>query len=233
MVAIGPFPAHIPEADPDAARTWLAAPADAGPATVGRAQQVATPWTRCWAWPCATGTSSVPATCAPPSPTHKRSAPAGARQWARRCASRRGERERSACQAARERILVVEGLLAGAVEDEHAGHRALRAVVERMAAAGAQVAAAQDAGQGPTAPADVDATEAVVTAAVIDEEELQELIAEQAAARLPGHEVTTLLRELARTAYPAGRAHRSGPRWPACSPATSRCSPRPPAGLQR
>ncbi|WP_030720239.1 hypothetical protein [Streptomyces griseus] len=97
----------------------------------------------------------------------------------------------------REWILVVEGLLQGAVDDEHTGHLSLRAVAERVAAAEAQAA------EG------VAAAEAVVAAAMADEEELRELIAEETAARLPCHEVAVLLRELACTAYPSGRTRTS------------------------
>jgi hypothetical protein len=43
---------------------------------------------------------------------------------------------------------VVEGLLAGAVEDEHTGHRSLRAVAERVAAAEVRAAGTEDAARG-------------------------------------------------------------------------------------
>ncbi|MET8582215.1 hypothetical protein ABZX39_15190 [Streptomyces collinus] len=105
----------------------------------------------------------------------------------------------------REWILVVEALLASAVEDEHAGHQSLRAVAERMAAAETQAAdALADGGNA-------DAAKAVLTAALMHEEDIRELIAEEASARLPGHEVAVLLRELACTTYPAGRAAAAHP----------------------
>ncbi|WP_331746161.1 hypothetical protein OG923_34640 (plasmid) [Streptomyces halstedii] len=62
----------------------------------------------------------------------------------------------------------MEGLLAGAVDDEHAGHLALGAVAERVADAQEVVAAALAAG-----------------------EEMRERIAEQTAARRPGCPATT------------------------------------------
>ncbi|MFI7089635.1 hypothetical protein ACIBUR_39375 [Streptomyces anulatus] len=103
-------------------------------------------------------------------------------------------------------IGAVEVLLTGAVEDEHAGHLALHAVAERVRArmraagvlddtdtiddtVGDDAAPGQDAGDWAAA-----------------EEELDELIALQGAARLPDHDVAALVRELARTAYPAGPA---------------------------
>ncbi|MEU9413082.1 hypothetical protein AB0E08_46330 [Streptomyces sp. NPDC048281] len=100
---------------------------------------------------------------------------------------------------------MVEGLLVGAVEAEHAGHVSLRAVVERVATA-EEEAARVLAGGGDTAQA-----EAVVMAAVAEEERAREGIAGQTAARLSGHEVAVLLRELVRTAYPDGRTGAAHP----------------------
>ncbi|MGW3600912.1 hypothetical protein [Streptomyces sp. NPDC005167] len=88
---------------------------------------------------------------------------------------------------------------------EHASHRALRAVAERVAAAEAQAAEILAVG-GDAAEA-----EAVVSAAMADEEELRQRITEEVSVRLPGHEVAVLLRELVRTAYPAGRTGAAHP----------------------
>jgi hypothetical protein len=86
-----PFLDHVADADPDAARAWLAAPADRDP-TVSRAQQVT-----------AAGRPaldallrlalrhdgvSAPRQCAPSWPTPRRCAPAPDRRWERRCAWR-------------------------------------------------------------------------------------------------------------------------------------------------
>ncbi|WP_279617143.1 hypothetical protein [Streptomyces regalis] len=198
-----PFLEHVAGADPDAARAWLAAPAGEGAAAVARAQQVA-----------AAGrlaldgllglavrhrdvvdAGQLRAVLADPGVRDGGGPAVGATlrlaaRWAR--AVPRTERTRAW-------ILVVEGLLAGAVDDEHAGHLSLRAVAERAAAAEARAKKALAAG-------DVAAAEAVVAAAVAGEEEARELIAKETAARLPGHEAAALLRELACTAYPAGRA---------------------------
>ncbi|MFE4639448.1 hypothetical protein [Streptomyces sp. NPDC056730] len=197
-----PFLDHVAGADPDAARAWLAAPAGEGAAAVARTQQVA-----------AAGrlaldgllglavrhrdvvdAGQLRAVLAHPGVRESGGAVVGATlrlaaRWAR-AMPRTGR--------TREWILVVEVLLTGAVEDEHAGHLSLRAVAERVAAAEARAKEAADAG-------DAAAAEAVVTAALAREEEMRELIAEQAAAHLPPHEVAVLLRELACTAYPAGR----------------------------
>ncbi|MFF0059628.1 hypothetical protein ACFYRI_35125 [Streptomyces microflavus] len=197
-----PFLDHVAGADPDAARAWLTAPAGEGAAAVARTQQVA-----------AAGrlaldgllglavrhrdvvdAGQLRAVLAHPGVRESGGAVVGATlrlaaRWAR-AMPRTGR--------TREWILVVEVLLTGAVEDEHAGHLSLRAVAERVAAAEARAKEAADAG-------DAAAAEAVVTAALAREEEMRELIAEQAAAHLPPHEVAVLLRELACTAYPAGR----------------------------
>lgn len=97
----------------------------------------------------------------------------------------------SRTEAAPEWILLVEALLADAVEDEHAGDQSLRAVAERMTAAEALAADAVTDG------ADAAAAEAMVAAPLVHEEEVRELIAEEASARLPGYDVAVLLRELA------------------------------------
>ncbi|MFE1198146.1 hypothetical protein ACFW6E_36305 [Streptomyces olivaceoviridis] len=197
-----PFLDHVAQADPKTVRAWLAAPTDDDPAAA-RAQQVA-----------AAGRPALDALLGLAvrhqdvvDPGQMRAVLAGpgvrdgggaavgttlrlAARWAR--AIPRTERMR-------EWILVVEALLVDAVEDEHAGHRSLRAVAERMAVAGAQATALADGG-------DAAAAEAMVVAALEHEEEMRELIAEEASARLPSHQVAVLLRELACTAYPTGRA---------------------------
>ncbi|MGW6958793.1 hypothetical protein [Streptomyces chartreusis] len=196
-----PFLEHVADADPDTARAWLAAPADDDQAS--RAQQVA-----------AAGRTAldgllglairhrdvVDARQLRAVLTHPDVREGGgpavgatlrlAARWARTVP--RTERTRAW-------ILVVEGLLQGAVDDEHTGHRALHAVADRALAAEAQAAELLAAG------GDAAAAQAVVEAALAAEDELQELIAEQTAARLPGHEVAVLLHELACTAYPSGR----------------------------
>ncbi|MFE6274093.1 hypothetical protein ACFVQ9_35490 [Streptomyces goshikiensis] len=202
-----PFLEHVAGVAPDAVRAWLAAPAGTDPA-VSRAQQVA-----------AAGRPALDALlglalrhsdvvgpaalrtvlagtdlCAGPGPEVGATLRLAAR-WARGV-PRAGR--------TREWVLVVEELLAGAVEAEHAGHLSLRAVVER-------VAAAEQAAKERETAGDRAGAEAAMAAALAQEEELTEQIAEEAAARLPGSEVAVLLRELAATAYPAGRgspAHR-------------------------
>ncbi|MFE6157249.1 hypothetical protein, partial [Streptomyces sp. NPDC057889] len=199
-----PFLNHVADTDPDAARAWLAAPAGEGAAAVARGPQVA-----------AAGrlaldgllglavrhrdvvdAGQLRAVLADTEAVRADGGPAVgatlrlAARWAR-TVPRTGR--------TREWILVVEGLLAGAVDDEHAGHLSLRAVAERVAAAEARAKEALAAG-------DIAAAEAVVAAAVAGEDEARALIAEETAARLPGHEVAALLRELACTAYPADRA---------------------------
>ncbi|WP_411101066.1 hypothetical protein [Streptomyces sp. x-45] len=198
-----PFLNHVAQKDPNTVRAWLAAPTDDDPATA-RAQQVAAAGrpaldallTLAVRHRDAVDAGQLRAVLADPGVRDGGGAAVGttlrlAARWAR--VIPRTERTR-------EWILVVEALLAGAVEDEHAGHQSLRAVAERMAAAEAQAAdALADGGN-------VAAAKEVLAAALMHEEEMRELIAEEGSARLPGHEVAVLLRELACTAYPAGRA---------------------------
>jgi hypothetical protein len=195
-----PFLDHVAGVDPDAARAWLAAPAGEDPA-VSRAQQVAVAGRQAldallglaMRHSDVVGAAQVRAVLAD-------GAAVGvtlrlAVRWVR-AVPRAGR--------TREWILVVEWLLAGAVDDEHTGHLSLRAVVERVSAA--EETATELASAGDPA-----AAEAVVAAALAGEEEMRELIAVETAARLPGHEIAVLLRELASTAYPAGRG---GPAHP-------------------
>lgn len=200
-----PFLDHVAGVDPDAARAWLTAPDDEDPA-VSRAQKASAAGRLALdallglalARPGAVGAAEVRAVLADTAGLRAGGGPAVgatlrlAARWARGV-PRTGR--------GREWVLVVEGLLAGAVEDEHAGHLYLRAVVERVAAAEARAAGIEDGA----------AAQEVVAAALAAEEEMRERIAEQSAARLPGHEVAVLLRELAATAYPAGRG---GPAHP-------------------
>ncbi|MFF4933424.1 hypothetical protein ACFY2H_31715 [Streptomyces griseofuscus] len=191
---------HVAGVDPDAVREWLTAPDDEDPA-VSRAQKACAAGRLALdallglalAHPDVVGADQVRAVLADTAAVRAGGGPAVgttlrlAARWAR-AVPRTGR--------GREWVLVVEGLLAGAVEDEHAGHLALRAVVERVADAEARAAGTGDGA----------AAEELVAAALAAEEEMRERIAEQSAARLPGHEVAVLLRELVRTAYPAGPA---------------------------
>ncbi|MFE2046382.1 hypothetical protein ACFXAZ_36770 [Streptomyces sp. NPDC059477] len=203
-----PFLDHVAAADPDAARAWLAAPAGADP-TVSRAQQAAAAGRPALdallglalrrgdvvgaaaVRAVLAGTAAVRAGAGPAAGTMLRLAA----HWAR-----------SVPRAARTRewIIAVEGLLAGAVDDEHAGHLSLRAVAER-------VAAAESAAEERTAAGDPAAAHAAVAAALAHDQKMREQIATESAARLPGHEAAVLLRELAVTAYPDGRG---GPAHP-------------------
>lgn len=90
-------------------------------------------------------------------------------------------------------LFVAEELLKDAVDAEHTGHLALRAVRGRTYAA--EEAAA--AGAGPGGPSEGARAQAAA------EVELEEAIASETAARLPGHEVAGLRRELVRTAHGA------------------------------
>ncbi|MEU2619699.1 hypothetical protein ABZ642_16470 [Streptomyces sp. NPDC007157] len=198
-----PFLDHVADADPGAARAWLAAPAGDDATAVARAQQVAAAGRLALdalldlavRHPGVVDAGQLRAALTHPGVRDGGGPAVGATlrlaaRWAR-SVPRTGR--------TREWILAVERLLAGAVDDEHAGHRSLRAVAERVAAAENQAAEVL-AGGGHAS-----AAEAVVAAAVAEEERAREVIADQTAGRLPGHEVAVLLRELARTAYPDGR----------------------------
>ncbi|MFE2424414.1 hypothetical protein [Streptomyces hokutonensis] len=208
---VTPFLDHVAAADPDAVRTWLNEPAGKG-AGVPRAQEIAAAGrlaldallglaVRHWD---AVDAGQLQAVLAGPAVRDGGGPAVGATlrlaaRWAR--AVPRAER-------AGQWIGVVEGLLAGAVEDEHTGHLALDAVAGRvkaqMRAAGLLDGDDEDvegaAGEGGGADW------------VATEEEMRELIALEVASHLPDHDVAMLVRELARTAYPAGRpgpAHRN------------------------
>lgn len=196
-----PFLDHVAATDPDAVRTWLSEPADQGAPGVLRAQQIAATGrlaldallgvaVRHWD---AVDAAQLQAVLAGPGTRDKGGLEAGATlrlaaRWAR--AVPRAERTG-------QWIGVVEGLLTGAVEDEHTGHLALRTVVERAAAE------TQTSGGAAAEPA---------AAGAVDEKEMRELAALESASRLPDHDVAMLVRELACTAYPTGRrglAHRN------------------------
>lgn len=198
-----PFLDDVAAADPDGVRAWLAAPADPDkdPAFT-RAQQVAAAGR-----PAldallglalrhgdVVGAALVRAVLADTAGLRAGGGPAAgatlrlAARWARTVP--RAERTR-------DWIIAVEGLLAGAVEDEHAGHLSLHAVAER-------VAAAEKAAEDLAAAGDPAAAQAAMAAALAQEEKLREQITEETAARLPGSEAAVLLCELAVTAYPSG-----------------------------
>ncbi|WP_020684239.1 hypothetical protein [Streptomyces prunicolor] len=195
-----PFLDHIAATDSDAVRAWLSEPAGQGAPGVLRAQQIAA--TGRLALDALLGVAVCRWDAVEAAQLHSVLAGPGVRdgdglevgatlrlaaRWAR--AVPRAERTG-------QWIGAVEGLLAGAVEDEYAGHLALRAVVERVAAAEEMVAAG----------------EPVAFTGLVDEAEMRELVAREVASRLPDHEVGLLVREFADTAYPAGRrgpAHRN------------------------
>ncbi|WP_192583628.1 hypothetical protein [Streptomyces albicerus] len=202
-----PFLEHVADADPDAARAWLAAPADDDPA-ISRAEQVAAAGRPALnsllglavRHPGVVDAGQLRAVLAAPGVRDGGGPAVGATlrlaaRWARTVP--RTDRTR-------EWILVVEGLLQDAVDDEHIGHLSLRAVAERAVAAEARAKKAL-AAEGAAA------AQAAIAAAMADEDELQELLAEETAARLPGHEVAVLLRELACTAYPSDRTGAAHP----------------------
>ncbi len=206
-----PFLDHVATADPAAARAWLNAPADKGVPGASRAQQIAATGrlaldallglaVRHWD---AVGAAQLQAVLAGPGVRDGGGAEVGATlrlaaRWAR--AVPRVERTG-------QWIGAVEGLLAGAVQAEHTGHLALDAVAERVRAQ-MKAAGLLDVDEDAAAAAD----EAAGTDWVATEEEMRGLIALQVASRLPDHDVAMLVRELACTAYPAGRrgpAHRN------------------------
>ncbi|EGX56744.1 MULTISPECIES: hypothetical protein [Streptomyces] len=208
-----PFLDHVAAADPAAARAWLNAPADKGAPGVLRAQQIAATGrsaldallglaVRHWD---AVDAAQLQAALAGPGVRDGDGVEVGATlrlaaRWAR--AFPRAERTG-------QWIGAVEGLLAGAVQDEHTGHLALDAVAERVRA---QMKAAGLLDGGDEDAAGAVADEAAGTDWVATEEEMRGLIALQVASRLPDHDVAMLVRELACTAYPAGRrgpAHRN------------------------
>ncbi|MEU2982627.1 hypothetical protein ABZ678_38590 [Streptomyces hirsutus] len=196
-----PFLDHVAAADSDVVRTWLSEPADQGAPGVLRAQQIAA--TGRLALDALLGLAvghwdavdavQLQAVLASPGARDGGGLEVGATlrraaRWAR--VVPRAERTGPW-------IGVVEGLLTGAIEDEHTGHLALRTVAERAAAE------TQTPGAAAGEPA---------AAGVVDEKEMRELAALEGASRLPDHDVAMLVRELACTAYPAGRrgpAHRN------------------------
>ncbi|WP_235787257.1 hypothetical protein [Streptomyces mutabilis] len=191
-----PFLEHVAGTDPDAVRAWLAAPDDQEPALT-RAQRVAAAGRPALDALLGlalrhgdiVGAAAVRAVLADTAAVRAGGGPAAgatlrlAARWAR-----------TVPRAGRTRDWVI------AVEDEHAGHLSLRAVAERVAAA--ETAAKEQAAAGDPAGA-----QAAMAAALAHEEKLKEQITEDAAARLPGSEAAVLLRELAVTAYPAGRGN--------------------------
>ncbi|MFE0356447.1 hypothetical protein ACFW2K_38805 [Streptomyces nigra] len=206
-----PFLDHVATADPAAARAWLNAPADQGTPSASRAQQIAATGrhaldallglaVRHWD---AVDAAQLQTVLAGPG-VRDGGVEVGATlrlaaRWAR--AVPRAERTG-------QWIGAVEGLLAGAVQDEHTGHLALDAVAGRVRA---QMKAAGLLDVDEDA-ADAVADEAAGTDWVATEEEMRGLVALQVASRLPDHDVARLVRELACTAYPAGRrglAHRN------------------------
>ncbi|MEU9348978.1 hypothetical protein AB0D74_48055 [Streptomyces sp. NPDC048278] len=252
-----PFLGRLAAADPASVRAWLNAPAGQGAPGVLRAQQIAAAGrlaldalldlaARHWD---AVDAAVLQAVLAGSGVRDGGGPAVGATlrlavRWARAVprAGRTGQW-----------IGVAEGLLTGAVEDEHTGRLALDAVAERVRArmraaglladadAGADagvdegdvVGAVVDTGEGEDVGVDgeevgvgegvvvgavvgegvgVVAGEAAGTEGVAGEEEMRGLVALQVASRLPDHDVAALVRELACTAYPAGRggpAHRN------------------------
>ena len=207
-----PFLDHVATADPAAARAWLNAPADQAAPGTSRAQQIAATGrhaldallglaVRHWD---AVDAGQLQAVLAGPGVRDGDGPEAGATlrlaaRWSR--AVPRAERTG-------QWIGAVEGLLAGAVQAEHTGHLALDAVAGRVRA---QMKAAGLLDVDKDA-ADAVADQAAGTDWVATEEEMRGLIALQVASRLPDHDVAMLVRELANTAYPAGRrgpAHRN------------------------
>ncbi|MEU6673780.1 hypothetical protein [Streptomyces sp. NPDC046925] len=206
-----PFLDHVATADPAAARAWLNAPVDQTAPGASRAQQIAATGrsaldallglaVRHWD---AVAAAQLKAALAGPGVRDGDGPEAGvtlrlAARWAR--AVPRAERTG-------QWIGAVEGLLAGAVQDEHTGHLALDAVAERVRAQ-MKAAVLLDVDEDGAAAADG----AAGTDWVASEEEMRGLVALQVASRLPDHDVARLVRELACTAYPAGRrgpAHRN------------------------
>nr|AHE39225.1 hypothetical protein pFRL3_448 [Streptomyces sp. FR1] len=207
-----PFLDHVAATDPAAARAWLNAPADQAAPGVLRAQQIAATGrhaldallglaVRHWD---AVDAGQLQTVLAGPGVRDGDGVEAGATlrlaaRWAR--AVPRAERTG-------QWIGAVESLLAGAVQAEHTGHLALDAVAGRVRAQ-MKAAGLLDVDEDV---ADAVADEAAGTDWVASEEEMRGLIALQVASRLPDHDVAMLVRELANTAYPAGRrgpAHRN------------------------
>ncbi|WP_274036751.1 hypothetical protein [Streptomyces sp. MMBL 11-1] len=196
-----PFLDDVAGTDPDGVRAWLTAPDGQDPA-LSRAQQVAAAGR-----PAldallglalrhgdVVGAALVRAVLADTAGLRDGGGPAAG---ATLCLAARWARTVPRAERTRDWIIAAEGLLAGAVEDEHAGHLSLHAVAER-------VAAAEEAAEDLAAAGDPAAAQAAMAAALAAEEEMRERVAEQTAARLPGHDAAELLREVALTAYPSG-----------------------------
>ncbi|MER6787923.1 hypothetical protein ABT330_25420 [Streptomyces sp. NPDC000658] len=211
------FLEHVADADPDAARAWLNAPAGAGAAGVSRAQHLAAAsrFALDALLRLAVGRRDVVdagqlrAVLAAAGVRDGGGAAVGATlrlaaRWARMVFPRE---ERTG-----EWIFVVEELLAGAVEDKHAGHLALQAVVERAAAeAEAEAAGCPDGDVVEEIAVGAAGDGGAVTgwarervAPWADDEEMRGLIAQKGAARLPDHDAAELVRELTGIAYPLG-----------------------------
>ncbi|MFD9038682.1 hypothetical protein [Streptomyces bottropensis] len=205
-----PFLEHVATTDPAAARAWLNAPADQAAPGVLRAQQIAATGrsaldallglaVRHWD---AVDVAQLQAALAGPEVRD-----GGVEVGATLRLAARWSRAVPPAERTGQWIGAVEGLLAGAVQDEHTGHLALDAVAERVRAQ-MKAAGLLDDDEDVAAAAD----EAAGTDWVASEEEMRGLVALQVASRLPDHDVAMLVRELACTAYPAGRrgpAHRN------------------------
>ncbi|WP_329020286.1 hypothetical protein [Streptomyces sp. NBC_01601] len=187
-----PFLEHLAQAAADTARPWLAAHAGqlaaAGPGALDAL------------WRLALAGALTPAgvrLLLPHVTARSRPGePAGQAGWSRRLAAR-WARTLPMAERDGDWLRVAEELLKDAVDAEHAGHLALQAVAERAHAAEQRAAAGAEAAGTAWEEALADL-------------ELQEAARQETAARLPGHEVAGLLRELVRTVHPAG----GGPfRW--------------------
>lgn len=178
-----PFLEHLAQSAPDTCRPWLADHAErlaaSGPGAVDALWRLAL----AGALTPAGARVLLPHVTARPRP----GAPAGQAGWSRRLAARWA---RTLPMAVRDGdwLRVTEELLKDAVDAEHAGHLALQAVAERAHAA------EQRAGAGAAGTALQEA---------LADLELEEAIKQEMAARLPGHDIAGLLRELVRTVHPA------------------------------
>lgn len=183
-----PFVEHLADAAPDSVRAWLAAE---GAVAAGRAQQIA-----------AAGSDALNALLRLAIPRWE-VLPAdqmrlvltspGARVGGGRAVGAtlslavRWARLVPPADRTREWILTVEGLLAGAIEDEHPAQLALRAAVDRMTAEMKATGLRDD------------------VAEAVARWKTHEMAEREGFARLGGPNFGLLLGELVRTAYPAGR----------------------------
>ncbi|MEV7157270.1 hypothetical protein AB0N77_22025 [Streptomyces misionensis] len=187
MWPAAPFLEHLAASSPDTARAWLAGHVEqiaaAGPAALDALLRLALAR--------ALGPGQVRLLLPHITAPARTDAPAG---WTRRLAAR-WARTWPAAERDGAWLLVTERLLKDAVDADHAGHPALQAVAERAYAAQERAAASPDATAAP-GPA----------AQALADEELETAAARDVAGRLPDHEAAGLLRELVRTAHPAGGA---------------------------